>query len=343
MPGPTKEVYTPHVDSTPSDDKMRMPSVDPNAYKNPVGNQAGNWQQGMKNMLGATTGAAPQMSAANVGPTSTYGGAQMDKGQYGQSWNAQWGLANQLGAMAQGNGPSMAQVQAQQSQQANLANQMAAMGGQRGAGNPALAAYQAQQLGAQGMQQAAQQAVQGRTQEEMQALQAQGQLYGNLNQQAQQFAGNQAQLQQQAMLASMNAINQGNQYQAGLYQQANQGNMQAQIAQNSMNAQQYDNYMSMLQQMNQAQYQAAMAQQAQQSSNYLTAAGINKDLAINQQNVDMNMMGAAAGGAAAVGSGIATAFSDKNVKKNILGADKELNKLLSDVYNSPRLKMLMII
>ena len=39
-----------------------------------------------------------------------------------------------------------------------------------------MAAYQAQQMGAQGMQQTAQQAVAGRTQEEMAAMVAQGQL-----------------------------------------------------------------------------------------------------------------------------------------------------------------------
>jgi len=330
-------------DSSPEDDKFAMPVVNPNAYKNPVGNQAGNWQAGMNNMLGATTGAAPQAGYVDAGKTSTYGGAKMAQGQYNQTYNQEQQLANQLGAMAHGYGPSMAQVQAQQSQQQGLANQMAMLGGQRGAGNPAMAAYQAQQMGAQGMQQAAQQAVQGRTQEQMSAMQAQGQLLGGMNSQAQQFAGNQAQLTQQAMLASMGALNQGNQFQAGLYQQANQGNQQAQMAQNSLNAQQYNNYMSMLQQQNMAQYQANMAMEAQNASDYLVAQGIKKDLAVGQANTTAQWAGAGAGLASGlIGIG-AQAVSDITRKKNIKSGKEQLSDMLEDMYNSNKFKKLLIV
>lgn len=358
----TQEMANVHqVDDTPGDDLMRVPTVDKNAYKNPVGDQSGAWKAGMSNMLGATTGQAPQMEktnagpAAQLGPTATYGGAKMDQGQYNQSWNAQWQLANQLGAMAAGQGPSMAQAQAQRSAEQSLANQMAMLGSQRGASNPAMAQYQAQQLGAQSMQQAAQQAVAGRTQEQMSALQAQGQLLGGMNQQAQQFAGNQAQLTQQGQLASMGAINQQQaiqaqmnqqqaQFQAGMYQDANQANMQAQMAQQSLNAQQYNNYMSMLQQQNMAQWQAQMAYQQQQASNYLVAAGIEKDLSINQANMEANIVGAGTGLVSGIIAAGAQALSDKSAKKNISSGKKQLGEALEELYNNPKfLKMLMIL
>ncbi len=319
---------------------FRMPEVSHKAYTNPVGDQSGNWQSGMKNMLGATTGAAPQAGNVEVGPTSTYGGAKMAAGQYNQSYDQEQQLANQLGAMSRGYGPSMAQVQAQQSQQQGLANQMAMLGGQRGAGGGGMAAYQAQQMGAQGMQQAAQQAVAGRTQEEMAAMQAQGQLLGGMNTQAQQFAGNQAQLTQQAQLASMGAINAQNQFQAGLYQQTNQGNQQAQLAQESLNAQQYNNYMSMLQQQNMAQYQGQMSEEAQNASNYLTAQGIDRGVAVQQANQNMQLAGAGAG---LVSGMLGVAASDINSKKHIKSGKEQLSNMLEDMYNSPKFKKLLFV
>lgn len=331
-----------HDDDSPGDDDFNAPVVSHKAYTNPVGDQSQNWQSGMQNMLGATTGAAPQAGYVEAGPAATYQGAQMSKGQYNQTYNQEQQLANQLGAMAHGYGPSMAQVQAQQSQQQGLANQMAMLGGQRGAGNPAMAAYQAQQMGAQGMQQAAQQAVAGRTQEEMSAMQAQGQLLGGMNTQAQQFAGNQAQLTQQAMLASMGAMNNQNQFQAGLYQQTNQANQQAQLAQQSLNAQQYNNYMAMLQQQNMAQFQAGMAEESQNASNYLTAQGIDRGVAVQQANQNMQIGGAVAGLASGL-LGTAAAASDINSKQNIKYGKKELSNMLEDMYNSPKFKKLLFV
>lgn len=332
-----------HDDDSPGDDDFNAPVVSHKAYTNPVGDQSQNWQAGMKNMLGATTGAAPQAGYVEAGPAATYQGAQMSREQYNQTYNQEQQLANQLGAMSRGYGPSMAQVQAQQAQQQGLANQMAMLGGQRGAGNPAMAAYQAQQMGAQGMQQAAQQAVAGRTQEEMAAMQAQGQLLGGMNTQAQQFAGNQAQLTQQAMLASMGALNNQNQFQAGLYQQTNQANQQAQLAQASLNAQQYNNYMNLLQQQNLSQFQAGMAEEAQNASNYLTAQGIDRGVAVQQaqQNADIAKGGMAA--LSALFSMPGTSASDINSKQNIKYGKKELNSLLEDMYNSPKFKKLLFV
>ena len=214
------------------------PTVDPSAFQNPVGNQAGNWNAGMQNMLGATTGQAPQAGnvqlgpaqsygGAQIGPTTTYGGAQLNGGQYNQTFGQEQALANQLNMQSQGQGPSVAQTVAQQQAGQNLQNQMAMLGSQRGSTNPALAQLAAQQAGANAQQQAAQQAVLGRTQEELSAQQSQGQLLGAMNGQATGFAGQNAQLAQQAGLTNMGAINSQNLAQAGLLQQAGLSNQSA--------------------------------------------------------------------------------------------------------------------
>src|ERR1700749_1636401 len=133
-------------------------SIDSAAYQNPVGDQSANWQNAMTNMLGATTGQAPQVGntqlqaaqqygGATLGPTSTYGGATINADQYNSSYGQEQGLANQLGMQAQGLGPSVAQVTAQQQAGQNLQNQMAMLGSQRGSSNPALAQQAALQAG----------------------------------------------------------------------------------------------------------------------------------------------------------------------------------------------------
>lgn len=305
-----------------------------NNFNNPVGDQSQNWQAGMQNYLGATTGKAPQAGyqqlgsaatygGANIGQTATYGGAQLNGQQYGQVLGQQQGLANQLQQQAQGLGPSVAQVQAQQSANQNLQSQMAMLGSQRGSSNPALAQQQALNAGANAQQQAAGQAVLGRTQEALGAQSNLANLYGTMGGQTQNFAATQAGLQQQAGLASMGAINQQNQAQAQLYQQAglsnqgaqnqfnlqqgsmNQGvnlaNLQAGMQQNQLNAQQYNQYMNLLQQQNLSQYQGQMAGEqlgVQQNLGYnQIAASAYGQAAANQQQV--------LGGAIQLGSNVA--------------------------------------
>ena len=46
---------------------INAPVVNQNAYASPVGNQGNNWQAGMQNYLGATTGNAPQMGYTSAG------------------------------------------------------------------------------------------------------------------------------------------------------------------------------------------------------------------------------------------------------------------------------------
>lgn len=144
----------------------------------PAGNQA------ITNYLGNTTG---QVQAASS-PYTAGAGAGLTS------------LAGQYGQLAAGQGPSVANVAAQQQGAANLQSAESMLGSARGAGNPAAAQQAARNAQAQGAQQIAGNAVMGRTQEELGALGALGNTYGALGslgqgqqQQANQVAmGNQA-------------------------------------------------------------------------------------------------------------------------------------------------------
>lgn len=333
-------------------------SIDPNAYQNPVGDQAGNWQAAMANMLAATTGKAQQVGntqlqgpqtygGATVGPTATYGGATIGAGQYNDSYGQQQALANRLGAQAAGQGPSLAQVTAQQQAGQNLQSQMAMLGSARG-GNPALAQQQALAAGASAQQQAAQQAVMGRTQEALGAQQQQAGILGAMNQEASGFAGQQAGLQQQAGLASMGAINSQNAAQAQLWQQAGMGNqaatnqfglaqgqmnqaaalanLQSALQQGQINGTQYNNYLQMLSQQNAQQF---AAQQANQSLN------VNQQESIGATNAGVSSAQAQQGGqiagAAMAGLGALAALSDRRAKRRVSLAGDEVDALLNQV------------
>jgi hypothetical protein len=267
--------------------------VDPNAFKNPVGDQSGNWQQGMQKMLGATTGAAP-----------TAQGAQLNANQFNQSYNQEGGLANQYAQMAQGKGPSVAQVTANQQAQGGLNNTLAALGSQSGSSNPALAQRAAIDAGANAQAQAASNAVQGRTQEEMGAMGAQAGLYGNMNQQAMGMANANAQLNQQTQMA----------------------NLQSALQNKQINNQQYNQYMQMLQQQNLAQFRGNQNQQQLNVQNALGQSAIN----VPEQEWFGNQMGQGFGQLSS-GLGSLASMSDKNVKKNISKGETELDTFLSHI------------
>ena len=168
--------------------------------------------------------------------------AQGGIGNQSQVYNQQQALAQQLGQMAQGQGPNPVQAQLAQNTGQNVANQAALMAGQRGAdANAGLIARQAGMQGAAAQQQAAGQAATLAAQQQLGAvgaLQQQqgmlgnlatqqiGQQQGALNQvSAQQLAQQQAAAQQQQMAANIAA--QQNQQQVALAQaQTQQGNQQ---------------------------------------------------------------------------------------------------------------------
>jgi len=132
-------------------------------------------------------------------------------GLYGQ----QQGLANQLQAQANGQGPNPSQDMLNQATRQNVLNQRAMMASQRGAGgNPALLARQAAQQGSMIQQQAAGQAATMNSQQRLAALQAlQGQqgMMGNTlgaqGQMAGQIAGMQGQGLQNITGNNMNMYN----------------------------------------------------------------------------------------------------------------------------------------
>lgn len=338
--------------------------IDPNAFQNPVGDQSSNWNTAMGSFLKDTTGVAPQATygqlgatalsqGQNMGPTATYGGARLNADQYNSTFGQEQQLANQLGMQAQGQGPSVAQVTAQQQYQQNLASQMAMLGSQRGSSNPALAQQAALQAGANAQQQAAQQAVLGRTQEALGAQANQGNLLGSMNQQAQGFTTADAGLQQQAALQSMGAINSQNAAQAQLGQQNQQfnsgninsqnleqaklnsqtqmANLQAALQQGQINASQYDQYMGILQQNISAQMNANAAAQ-QLATNYdLGNRNLDAGLAAQTNAQNMQIASTAAQTLGTVAALAASATSDKRVKKNIQLASKEMNSFLNSL------------
>lgn len=208
-------------------------AVNQGAFQNP----AGNFGPQLGSALGGYRGAANQPVTAAASPYVSGAGGGL--GQLGQSY----------AAMAAGQGPSLANVQAQQQGASNLAQAESMLGSARGAGSPAAAQLAARNALTQGQQQVAQNAVQGRTAEELGALGGMGSAYGALGglgttvtgQQNQIAQGNQAnnlavqnaylqalaqqnaQQQQGAMagqqLGAQNAIGYG-QLQSGNYNQA---------------------------------------------------------------------------------------------------------------------------
>lgn len=176
--------------------------INQNAFNNPVGVQAGQALSGqISNQLGATTQDVNAAQAAGGNP------ADYQSGLAGEQ-----ALAARYGQMANGQGPSLATVAAQQQGASNLASAESLLGSARGAGNPAQAQMAARNAQATGGQQIAQNVVQGRTAEELGALGAQGGLYGNIAGQG---------LQEQGLGNQLGEFNAGQANQVGMGNQAN--------------------------------------------------------------------------------------------------------------------------
>jgi hypothetical protein len=176
------------------------------AQSNPAANQV--------NLDSAQLNGAEQGQSNLSGQLAQAGGVGNESSVY----NQQQALANQLGAMAQGQGPTPALNQLNQSTGANVNQQAALMAGQRGAGaNAGLMARQAAQQGANTQQQAVGQAATLQAQQQLGsigALQAQqsnmASLAGTQVGQQQNAVNSQAQTalqQQQQMLSQQQAIN----------------------------------------------------------------------------------------------------------------------------------------
>ena len=139
--------------------------VNQGAFQNP----AGNFGPQLGGAIGGFRGAAGGPVTAAASPYTA------------QGTQGQLGLAGTYAAMAAGQGPSLADVQAKQQGASNLQQAESMLGSSRGAGSPAAAQLSAANALTGGQQQVAQNAVQGRTAEEMGALGAMGGLYGNVS------------------------------------------------------------------------------------------------------------------------------------------------------------------
>lgn len=288
-------------------------NINTQAFQNPVGDTSYAWNQGMQNMLPATTGAAPTAQAAQAK------GAQLNTGQFQQAYGQEQGLAQQYAKMAAGQGPSLATVTANAQAQQGLNNTLAALGSQSGSSNPALAARAAVDAGSQASAQAAANAVQGRTQEELGALGAQGNLYNAMAGQASNIASENAQLAQNA-----------SQFNASNSQQAAIANLNAALQNKQINNQQYNQMMQLLQQQNLASF---AAQQAGQQLGVQQQLGLGNINVPAQEWYEQQLGQGISSAMSNVGSMMSTmaGMSDKRVKKNISKAEKELDDFLSHI------------
>lgn len=247
-------------------------NINPNAFNNAVGAQAGQALSGqIGNYLGATT--APVVAAqATGGPNAAY-----NSGIAGQQ-----GLAAQYQQMAAGQGPSLAALQAQQSGQQNLANTESMLGSARGAGSPAAAQQAARNAQSSIGQQTAQNAVLGRTNEELGAMGAAGGLYGNIAN---------AGLGQQGLQQGISQFNAGQANQVGM------GNQSNSLAANT-------NYLGALSGINNQQQQGQIAGQQLAASIALGRQGIQNSAYNNSAQQNSKIFGSLMQGA----SGLAATF-----------------------------------
>lgn len=287
--------------------------------------------------------AAPQLGAAQnfagtqqANPMMTTG-AKLDTGQDLQYAGAQNAQINALAQIASGQGPSVAAVTAQQQRDANIASSMAMLGSQRGASSAGLGLRNAAMGAAQANQAASQQAALGRAQE---ATAAQAQLTGALSGargQGQTTAQSQANLSQAADLANQSQFNQAANQQAGLYQQAglaNQAaqnqfsaaNQQAQLQQSSLNNASYQSGEAAYMQQNQQDMASNQAYQSMIEQEELQKYGIDKGVAVQQQQMGMQAAGAGISGIAALAM-----LSDENAKTEIRSGSEKIRDFLRGI------------
>lgn len=364
-----------------SPDHGEFSYADPRAYTDP--NTAAIYQMiqhgvGMSNaqaphanftdLAHAQTYGAPiaGSQAAQIAPQMMLGGAQLSTAQDQQYASAQASIANMLAAQAQGQGPSLAEITANQQSDAAIAQQMGMLGSQRGASNPAMAQRQAMMGAAQAQQTAAAQAMTGRAAEQLSAQQQLSGLLQGVRGQGQAMTQAQAQLDQQAGLANQalsgqvsqaqaQMAQQAGQYNAGQYNQfaaqaglANQAaqnqfalqqgslnqqtslaNQQAKLSQAQLNDQMYGQMIGATQGQNQQDMAAAQAYQQSVQQAQLAMQGINAGLSINDTNNAMGMAGAALS-AAGTGVGI-VAGSDRRIKKGIRPGEADVRAMLDDI------------
>jgi hypothetical protein len=227
-------------------------------------------------------------------------GATIDQSQQWEWKERQRGLADALTQQSMGQGPSLAGAQLSQARDQNIATQMALAASGRGV-NPALAQRQVANQAAMAGQQAARDSATMRIQEQLAARQ--------------QLAGvTEGARAQDIGLATS---------QAGLTQQANLANQQAALDAERIRNQSQQFYEGALVNQGNTNRQAMMDYNQLQSQQALGIQGINA----GAYNAAAQNRGQLASG---VGTGIAAAFSDENLKTDITEVGKPTEKKFAD-------------
>ena len=293
-------------------------------------------------------GQAAQAGGAQISPQQMINGANINTSVSGALQNGQSSFINQLNQEANGQGPNLAGLQAQQTSQQNVLAQLGVLASQNGSSNPALAQRAAQNNAATASQGVAQTAATAEMQQQLQAQSLLGQNLTSANSLAQQSAQAQANLNQQAALsnqaasntaslqqagltqnqmqANQSAVNSQNQLQAQMDQQTGLANLSSQQQQNQLNDQEYNAtlgaYMGQSQQdvSNNVAYQQMM-QQSEQANESLQA---NQNIA-NQQGA-FGLAGSSMSALGTVGSVVA---SDIYLKKNIKTGNRPMRNFLN--------------
>lgn len=228
--------------------------------------------------------------AAQLAQAQARQGAQINQGASNEVRGRQMTLADQLTAQAAGQGPSLANMQLQQATNRNLAQAAALASSGRGGAQGGLGMRQVQNQQADIAGQAARDAAILRVQEQMQARESLGGLLNQTRGTDVSLATNQAQIQQD---------------------------------QNALNDQQARFYGQGMMDLDQKQREALMALEKlkvdQQVSN--EAARANAYAGAAKSRGDL------VGG---VGAGIAAAFSDKRLKKNIKDGGKAVDDFMKN-------------
>lgn len=258
---------------------------------------------------------------------------------------AQLQNVNQLYNTATGNGPSVAEAEAQAQREQNVANTMAVIGSQRGSSDPALGLRTAQDQMAGANQNAAWNAVAGKTQEEMNAQNQLTNALGTTQGQVMQGAQAQAQLNASTVnnnVQALNAINaqnvtQQNQasiQQGQLQQQTNLANLSAQQQTQGMNTSEYNAALQAQMALANNQFAANQNYANMVTNENTQLQGIQANIGINNSNNMMGLIGAGIAGGSALGAG-ALAASDRALKTAIKAGSRSVKDFLSKMPATP--------
>ena len=300
-------------------------NIDANAFKDDKESEA-RQQQFANQLASAKNRDAPEMKAAKVGNEERVKAAQIATKAQDQTRGLQMNLANQLAAQAAGQGPSLAQSQLQNATNRNVAQAMAMAASQRGQTAGQGLRQIAQQASAANQQAAAQSAAL-RMEEQMAARQQLAGVAQAAREQDLGLATSQADLTQQAHLANQDANNQFALAQAQLTQQARANNQQAELAQTGMNDAQSRFFNSGLMEMEQRDREAAMALEQLKVQEVAGLNNVNATGYANASKARGDLVGN-------IGSGIAAAFSDEELKEDIKDGENRTQKFLKSFSES---------